>query len=115
MLGHPDCRLLDRNTRLNKRDARANGEPKGAVDYTPEAHASVSVGPAVEAPMEGGTELEMVRRHVREGEGHLGRQSEVIARPQKRGTPTDMAFALLEQFADYQRQHKEHLTRLDPG
>ena len=65
--------------------------------------------------MEGETELEMVRRHVREGLGHLKRQGELIIRLQERGAPTAMAVALLEQFRDYQRQHEAHLARLQPG
>ena len=65
--------------------------------------------------MERETELEMVRRHIREGEGHLTRQAALITRLRERGVPTDMAIALLEQFTDYQRQHVAHLTRLQPG
>ena len=65
--------------------------------------------------MEGETELEMVRRHVREGEGQVQRQSELLARLQERGAPTDLAVILLEQFEDIQRLHKEHLTRLEAG
>ena len=66
--------------------------------------------------MEGETELEMVRRHVREGEGQVQRQSELLARLQERGAWTDMidmAVILLEQFEDIQRLHKAHLTRLE--
>lgn len=80
-----------------------------------EAHVSVYVAPAEEAVMEGETELEMVQRHIREGEGHLRRQGELITRLQELGAPTDIATSLLEQFTDCQRQHKEHLTRLQPG
>lgn len=63
--------------------------------------------------MEGETELEMVQRHVREGGGQVQRQSELLARLQERGAPTDMAVILLEQFEDTQRLHKAHLTRLE--
>lgn len=65
--------------------------------------------------MEGETELEMVRRHIREGEGHLKRQGELLARLRERGAPTDLAITLLEQFKDFQRQHEAHLIRLQTG
>lgn len=58
------------------------------------------------------TDLEMVRRHVREGEVHVKRQEEIIAELKLRGAPTDVAVILLEQFEDVLRQHKAHLKRL---
>jgi hypothetical protein len=63
--------------------------------------------------MEGETESEMVRRHVREGEGHVKRQTEVIARLQKRGASTDMAKALLDRFNELQHLHLAHLARVE--
>ncbi len=56
--------------------------------------------------MDSETELDMVRRHVREGEGHVKRQGEIVAELHAQGAPTDMAITLLEQFKDLQRQHK---------
>ncbi len=44
--------------------------------------------------MEGETELEMIRRHIREGEGVLKRQGELLARLRERGAPTDLATTL---------------------
>ena len=63
--------------------------------------------------MEGETELEMVRRHVREGEMHVKRQGEIVAELKEQGAPVDMAVALLNQFQNLLRQHKEHLARLE--
>ncbi len=59
------------------------------------------------------TDLEMVRRHVRQGEGHLASQRAIIARLKASHLPTDEAEALLDTFEDVQRLHKAHLTRLE--
>ena len=60
----------------------------------------------------GETELQMVQRHVREGEAHVQRQREIITEMQERGAPTEMAVTLLEQFQDSLRQHRAHLVRI---
>ena len=65
--------------------------------------------------MEGETELEMVRRYVREGKGQVQQQGELLARLQDQGAPTDVAVTLLKLFKDIQRQHEAHLTRLEAG
>ncbi len=52
------------------------------------------------------TELEMVRRHVREGE----RQLALIARLDARGLPTEEAANLLAVFEEVQGMHEAHLT-----
>lgn len=59
------------------------------------------------------TELEMVRRHVREGEQHLVNQRALIARLWASHLPTEAAEALLDTFKDMQRQHEDHLARLE--
>ncbi|TNC69471.1 hypothetical protein [Rubellimicrobium roseum] len=59
------------------------------------------------------TELEMVQRHVREGEAHVKRQREIVAELRERGHPTDVAIALLAEFEDLLRQHKAHLVRIE--
>jgi hypothetical protein len=59
------------------------------------------------------SELAMVQRHVREGEGHLASQRALVARLQAAGLPTGDALALLETFEDMQRQHIAHLTRIE--
>ena len=46
------------------------------------------------------TELEMVRRHVREGGEHLANQRALIARLRTSHLPTDEAEALLDTFED---------------
>ncbi len=58
------------------------------------------------------TELEMVQRHVREGEAHVERQREIVAEVQARGEPTEMAVTLLAEFEDLLRLHKAHLARV---
>ena len=46
----------------------------------------------------GETELQMVQRHVREGETHVQRQHEIVTEMWELGAPTDIAVALLEAF-----------------
>lgn len=60
----------------------------------------------------GETELEMVRRHVREGERQLAAQRALIARVDARGLPTEEAANLLAVFEEIQRMHEAHLTRI---
>ena len=48
-----------------------------------------SYDPKEDRVVEGETELEMVRRHVREGKGHVARQDEIVIKLQKLGTPTE--------------------------
>ena len=61
----------------------------------------------------GETELQMVQRHVRQGEAHVQRQREIVTNLWERGAPTDIAVTLLEAFQDTLRQHKAHLARLE--
>ena len=57
-------------------------------------------------------ELEMVQRHVREGQSHLKRQRELVANLQVKGEPVELATTLLLQFEASQQQHEAHLARL---
>jgi hypothetical protein len=59
------------------------------------------------------TELEMVARHVRDGERHVARQREIIAELTSRGASTEQATDLLMQFEDTLLQHRRHLARLE--
>lgn len=59
------------------------------------------------------TEFEMVRRHIREGAGHLAGQRMLIARMRMSGIPTEEAETLLATFEDSQRQHEAHLARIE--
>ena len=59
------------------------------------------------------SELEMVRRHVREGEKHLAGQRALIARLKASDLPTEGADALLDTFEVSQRQHEAHLKRVE--
>jgi hypothetical protein len=58
-------------------------------------------------------ELQMVRRHVREGEARVRRQREIVMKMWEMGAPTNIAVTLLEAFQDTLRQHKAHLVRLE--
>jgi hypothetical protein len=62
---------------------------------------------------EGETELGMVRRHIEVGDRHIAKQRALIAYLRKRDLPTEEAEALLILFEDVQRQHEEHLARLE--
>ena len=63
----------------------------------------------------GETELQMVQRHVREGEAYVQRQREIVTKMWELGAPTDIAVTLLEAFQDALRLHKAHLVRLEAG
>ena len=60
----------------------------------------------------GKTELEMVERHVRQGEGHVSRQLEIIADMTLRNQPTTVAKSLLLNFEISLRAHKAHLEHI---
>jgi glycerol dehydrogenase-like iron-containing ADH family enzyme len=59
------------------------------------------------------TELEMVRRHVRQGAEHVANQRALIARLSAYGLPTEAAEAILANFEDLQHQHEAHLARAE--
>jgi hypothetical protein len=58
------------------------------------------------------TELEMVQRHIRQGEKHVLRQHEIIAELTLRNQPTWLAEGLLLDFQATLRAHQDHLDRL---
>lgn len=55
------------------------------------------------------TELEMVRRHVREAEARLARQQDIIARPTEQ---TEHARQMLVRLEIALSSHRAHLERL---
>lgn len=57
------------------------------------------------------TELEMVRRHIKEGAGHLTKQRALIVRLRDAGFATAEAEALLVTLERSQRQHEDHFAR----
>ena len=59
------------------------------------------------------TDLEMVRRHVRQGAAHVVRQFQLVAKLRADGRPTEVAEQLLATFEESQRQHEAHLARLE--
>ncbi len=61
---------------------------------------------------EGETELDMVRRHVKNGAQHIAKQRALITRLRRKGLSTAEAEALLATFEDLQRQHQDHFARI---
>lgn len=61
---------------------------------------------------DGETELEMVRRHVREGEAHLVRQREILATLPPNSDLAVTAHQLLTLLEGTQELHQAHLDRL---
>ena len=60
----------------------------------------------------GETEIEMVRRHIREGAICVARQHEVVALLRAQGKSTELAEELLGQFEQIMVLHEEHLARI---
>lgn len=60
----------------------------------------------------GETELEMVQRHVADGERHIDTQCALIAKMERTGGNIEVAVTLLESFVETQSLHREHLERL---
>lgn len=60
----------------------------------------------------GETELDMVRRHVRQGERHVREQHVRIARLKELGNATIVAEDLLEEMLMVLDEHRLHLARL---
>ncbi len=59
------------------------------------------------------TDLEMVRRHVRQGSACVARQFQLVAKLRADGRPAEVAEQLLANFEDIQQQHEAHLARLE--
>lgn len=58
------------------------------------------------------TEIDMVRRHLRDGAIHVARQHQLIAQMRAQGQPTSLAEELLAHFEQIMILHEEHLARL---
>jgi hypothetical protein len=58
------------------------------------------------------TPVEMARRHVREGEAHVARQYEIVAKFPDGSKLRATAEELLCEFESTLRDHKAHLARL---
>jgi|ERR1700722_1034376 hypothetical protein len=63
--------------------------------------------------VEGETLLQMARRHVRDGEAHVARQREILAKLQADHLPTEMAQKLLVGFEETLQLHKSHLAQIE--
>jgi len=61
----------------------------------------------------GETELEMVRRHVRQGAEQVAKQRALVTRLRVDGLSVEEAEALLFIFEDLQRQHEAHLAKVE--
>lgn len=53
-------------------------------------------------------DLDMVERHIAQGERHVALQEELITRLSSLGLPTEAAEDLLEEFRATLRQHRSH-------
>ena len=62
--------------------------------------------------MFGETTLQMVQRHVREGEVLVHRQREIVAKSIRSGLDARMAEDLLAMLEDVQGEHLAHLERI---
>lgn len=61
----------------------------------------------------GETLLEMVGRHVREGQGHIVRQRDLVRHLEETASPlAEEARVLLTRFALSQDQHESHLAQI---
>ena len=60
----------------------------------------------------GETEIEMVQRHIRQGEGHVASQREIVASLPPDSPLAENARQLLTQFEETLESHHEHLARL---
>ena len=61
------------------------------------------------------TTLEMVSRHVVEGEGHVAKQEQIVTDLDGKGHDTRLARELLEVLNVSLAQHREHLEQLQPA
>jgi hypothetical protein len=57
-------------------------------------------------------QIDMVRRHVADGERHVAAQLDIIERLRELGADTDLAEDLLEEFEAALAQHQVHLAQL---
>jgi hypothetical protein len=62
---------------------------------------------------DGETEPDMIRRHVEEGAQHIAQQRALIGHLRQEDLATGEAEALLVLFEDIQRQHQDHLARIE--
>jgi hypothetical protein len=60
----------------------------------------------------GESEIDMVIRHVREGQRHVNHQRQIITRLEAHGHPAKQARELLVTFEHTQALHRQHLERL---
>lgn len=60
----------------------------------------------------GEAKLQMVQRHLREGEARVHRQRDIVAGMAERSAPTDIALHRLEVFQDALHQHRAPLLRI---
>lgn len=59
------------------------------------------------------TLVEMARRHVSEGEAHVRKQCQIVARLFDRGLPADDALRLLATFEGALEDHRASLARIE--
>jgi hypothetical protein len=57
-------------------------------------------------------EIEMGKRHIREGEEHIARQEQIVGELRRDGHPTAEAESLLKVFRETLASHKDHMELL---
>jgi hypothetical protein len=62
------------------------------------------------APVYTAADLEMVNKHIAQGERHIVQQEELITRLRSKGLPTDQAEELLAEFEATLHEHRSHRT-----
>ncbi|HEX8839517.1 MAG TPA: hypothetical protein VF750_03490 [Sphingomicrobium sp.] len=55
-------------------------------------------------------DIQMVDKHIAQGERHIVQQEELISRLRSRGLPTDQAEELLAEFEATLHEHRSHRT-----
>ena len=68
----------------------------------------VSAGVVITAVAYTASDLEMVDRHIAQGERHVSQQEKLVLRLKSHGLPTDEAEQFLEDFRAMLLQHRSH-------
>ena len=62
--------------------------------------------------IQGESELQMVERHIRDGERHVANQREIVAHLSSLGHPTELAQRVLRNLEELLAMHRRHLDHI---